>query len=360
MHDLELDAQHACPALYMIRGSSSLLDDGSSLRFSVIIANYNYGRFITDAIRSALDQDWPSLEVIVVDDGSTDDSRTIISSYGSRVQAIFQANQGQRCANNAGFAMASGDVVVFLDADDVLAPDFASCVAAAWRSGLSKVQVQMMRVGADRQPLGIVVPAIASAPSAAQVRNWMMTTGEYPTPPGSGNAYARDFLDKFFPIGADCDSSTDSTCLAYAPLLGEVETVLRPLAEYRIHGTNDSSLAAAADRFGREIARAYLRHQNAESVCRKLGLTAPEAGCLRRGRHLLQLRAASLRSAPQAHPAVAGGWWATLADAIRSLLPYGIEGFSKRLLVAGWSAATLLAPQPLARILIARRFARSG
>ncbi|MFC0588231.1 glycosyltransferase [Novosphingobium aquiterrae] len=331
-----------------------------TLRFSILIANYNYGRFVADAIDSALAQRWPFVEVIVVDDGSTDNSREIIATFGSRIRTILQSNGRQRSANNAAFAASSGDVVVFLDADDILDPAFAPTVARAWRPGLSKIQVQMKRVTADRRPIGIVVPAIASAPTPEQVRDWMTSTGEYPTPPGSGNAYSRDFLRKFFPIGEDCDSSTDSTCLALAPLLGDVVTVLEPLAEYRIHGSNDSSLKASPDRFGREVARAYLRHGNAAAACDQLGLPGPRANCLRRGRHLLQLRAASLRLAPRLHPAIAGGRWRTLADALRSLLPYGNESVVKRLLIAGWTVATLIAPRRLARVLIDRRFARSG
>ena len=332
----------------------------AALRFSFVIANYNYGRYVADAIDSALAQDWPWVEVVVVDDGSSDNSREVIAAYGSRVQAIFQQNSGQRRANNAGYAASQGDVVVFLDADDVLAPGFAAAVAAVWRPGVSKVQVQMERVDAARKPLGVRVPAIAAAPSAAEIRAWMIATGEYPTPPGSGNAYSRTFLDAFFPIGEEADSSTDSTCLALAPLLGDVVTVLEPLVEYRIHGANDSSLQAAPERFGREVARAIRRHGDAEAACQRLGLAGPEPGCIRKGRHLLQLRAASLRLAPGEHPAATGGWLATFADAARALLPYGYDSLRKRVLASGWTMAVLLAPRPLARALIARRFARAG
>ena len=61
--------------------------------------------------------------MIVVDDGSTDDSRRVIESYGDRVTAIFQENGGQAAAFNTGFAASSGEIVIFLDADDLLAPD---------------------------------------------------------------------------------------------------------------------------------------------------------------------------------------------------------------------------------------------
>src|SRR4051812_16040279 len=90
---------------------------------SIIINNYNYGHFLRDAIDSALAQTYPCTEVIVVDDGSTDDSREVIAGYGQRVTAVFKENGGQASAFNAGFAASRGEVVVFLDADDTLLPN---------------------------------------------------------------------------------------------------------------------------------------------------------------------------------------------------------------------------------------------
>src|SRR5690242_16227633 len=98
---------------------------------SIIIDNYNYGRYLAAAIDSALSQTHQPLEVIVVDDGSTDDSRAVLDRYAGRVIAITQANAGQASALNAGFARSHGEAVIFLDADDVLLPEQAARVAAA-------------------------------------------------------------------------------------------------------------------------------------------------------------------------------------------------------------------------------------
>ncbi len=325
-------------------------------RFSVIIANYNYVRFVARAIESALDLDWPHVEVIVVDDGSSDGSRAAIEGFADRVQTIFQPNGGQRVANNAGFAASRGDIVVFLDADDILDPAFARAVAAVWRPGVSKVQVQMTRVDAQERSLGSVLPAIAQAPHPEEVRRWTVEMTEYPTPPGSGNAYARDFLERFFPIGPEHDSSTDSTCLALAPLLGDVVTVLQALVLYRQHGENDSNLFATPGRFGREVARAMSRQRTAERICSDLGTPPPDKARLRSSRHLLQLRVASLRMDPSSHPLPDDSRRVAMIDAIHSVGRRGFDPLSKRLAVALWSIATLTAPRQLADRLVRWRF----
>lgn len=91
---------------------------------SVVIPNYNYARFLGEAIESALGQDHPRLEVIVVDDGSRDDSLAVAGRYP--VQLVAQSNRGLAAARNAGAARAQGAYFVFLDADDTLPPDYVS------------------------------------------------------------------------------------------------------------------------------------------------------------------------------------------------------------------------------------------
>ncbi|WPJ94988.1 glycosyltransferase [Coraliomargarita algicola] len=89
---------------------------------SVIIPNYNGARFLGEAIDSVLSQQGVAVEVIVIDDGSSDGSRAIIESYGARIRSIFQQNLGACAARNAGLELAQGDYVKFLDSDDRLSP----------------------------------------------------------------------------------------------------------------------------------------------------------------------------------------------------------------------------------------------
>jgi glycosyltransferase involved in cell wall biosynthesis len=89
---------------------------------SIVIPSYNYAHFLREAIDSALGQTYPPLEVIVVDDGSTDATPEVLASYGERIRVIRQQNQGVARARNAGIAVARGEYVAFLDADDVWHP----------------------------------------------------------------------------------------------------------------------------------------------------------------------------------------------------------------------------------------------
>ncbi|AFY32693.1 glycosyltransferase family 2 protein [Calothrix sp. PCC 7507] len=90
---------------------------------SILINNYNYGHFLKAAIDSALEQTYSHIEVIVVDDGSTDNSREVIASYGDRLIPILKENSGQASAFNVGFAASQGDIICFLDSDDVFIPE---------------------------------------------------------------------------------------------------------------------------------------------------------------------------------------------------------------------------------------------
>ena len=89
---------------------------------SIIINNYNYERFLAEAIDSALNQTYTNIEVIVVDDGSTDNSRNVISAYGTRIVPILKSNGGQISALNAGVEASQGEIIFFLDADDMFLP----------------------------------------------------------------------------------------------------------------------------------------------------------------------------------------------------------------------------------------------
>lgn len=90
---------------------------------SIIITCYNYGRFLAQAIDSALAQTYPNVEIIVVDDGSTDNTREVAEQYGAHIKYIYQSNAGVAHARNHGLAESKGHFINFLDADDWLLPE---------------------------------------------------------------------------------------------------------------------------------------------------------------------------------------------------------------------------------------------
>lgn len=92
-------------------------------RISVIIPTHNRADFLSQAIDSVLDQSLPAAELIVVDDGSTDDTASLLAGYGDRLRVIRQENRGPAAARNSGIRVSSASFLAFLDSDDWFAPD---------------------------------------------------------------------------------------------------------------------------------------------------------------------------------------------------------------------------------------------
>jgi glycosyltransferase involved in cell wall biosynthesis len=91
-------------------------------RISVIIPTYNHAQHLGEAIESVLSQDYPDMEVIVVDDGSSDNTREVTTNYGGKIICVEQPNGGCALARNAGLNIATGEYIAFLDSDDSLLP----------------------------------------------------------------------------------------------------------------------------------------------------------------------------------------------------------------------------------------------
>ena len=326
-------------------------------KISVVIPNFNYEAYVGPAIDSALNLDWPDVEVIVIDDGSTDNSRAVIAGYGARISTILQPNSGQLVACNKGFAMSRGEIVIFLDSDDLLHPTLARELAAVWTPGTSKVQVQMRSIDADGQPLDAYFPQYAVVPTPEQVRQWCTTTTAYPTPPGSGNAYSRWFLERIFPLTNTCGTANDSYCLAAAPFLGDVYTVAKPLVSYRIHGKNQGAMSKLdVHQFARQLTRAQQRFAYAQGIARSVGIVLPPKA-IDRSLSTLCYRLASLRLAPDTHPIPGDSAWRVLGDVATAF--FAPQGFSlkARVAILVWACLVCLAPPAAARRLVLWRFA---
>lgn len=103
-------------------------------KLSIVVVNYNYGHFLPVTIASCLAQSYTNMEIIVVDDGSTDTSKDIILGFGDQIISVLRHNRGHAAALNAGFAASSGDIVCLLDADDLFLPERAERVAELFAS----------------------------------------------------------------------------------------------------------------------------------------------------------------------------------------------------------------------------------
>ncbi len=103
---------------------------------SIIIPAYNSEKFLGETVRSALAQTWPHKEIIIVDDGSTDGTLNLARQFESRqVKVLTQKNRGAACARNAGLAVAQGDFIQWLDADDLLVPEKISLQLSGRNTG---------------------------------------------------------------------------------------------------------------------------------------------------------------------------------------------------------------------------------
>jgi len=92
-------------------------------RISVVIPAYNCDRYVAQAVESVLHQTYSSVEIIVIDDGSQDNTRQVLQPYSAQIRYVYQDNQGVSVARNHGINLARGEFVAFLDADDVFLPD---------------------------------------------------------------------------------------------------------------------------------------------------------------------------------------------------------------------------------------------
>lgn len=327
---------------------------------SVIIPNYNYESYVGQAIDSALNLDWPDVEVIVIDDGSTDNSRHIIASYGSRITTILQSNSGQLVACNKGLAMSRGDVVIFLDSDDILHSSLPQALAEVWTDKVSKVQVQMRTVDAQGRATGAFFPQFHIVPTPEEVKQWSTATTAYPTPPGSGNAYSRWFVDKIFPLQNTAGTANDSYCLAAAPYLGDVITIAKPLVSYRIHGKNQGALSKLdLHQFERQMTRARQRQAYAKSIAATVGIELSDSA-VDRSLSYLCYRIASLRLAPATHPIKGDSVFKILGNfAAAFFAPQGVS-LKGRVAMVGWGFAVGLLPLAWASKLVLWRFAPSA
>jgi hypothetical protein len=325
------------------------------MRLSVIIANYNYRDFVGAAIESALAIDWPDKEVIVVDDASTDDSRSVIKGFGDRITAYFRPKSHQLGAHSFGFEQSTGDVIIFLDADDLLEPEVMKEVAKVWRPRVSKVQFRMNLIDAAGTQLGSAIPQFPPKNDPEKLRRAYLCTMAYTTPPGSGNAYSRDFVREALAVPSAIPQS-DALFLTLAPILGDVLTIRKPLARYRIHPASYGGMRSLDPikfriRLEQDVERAHLL----ATVARRIGSPVPPHPVARSLNHL-QYRLASYLVEPAAHPFPEDTKWSLVCRLISSQTKSSQMPLRDRVILLVWTIACALTSQKCRRNLVLWRF----
>jgi glycosyltransferase involved in cell wall biosynthesis len=228
---------------------------------TVLVNNFNYARFLSAAIDSALAQSYEPVELVVVDDGSTDESRDVLSSYGDSIVSVLKENGGQASTFNAGFARSGGGIVMFLDSDDLLHPDAASRVVDAFsehpEAGL--VQARLELADAGGAPLGRFVPPAYIRMPTGDLRHRLrdLNNGSW-WAPTSGVAVTATVLAEVLPLPEEpFRIAADIGLTRAAALCAPVVSLATPGGYYRSHGSNYANrgeldltkLRADVDRF---------------------------------------------------------------------------------------------------------------
>jgi glycosyltransferase involved in cell wall biosynthesis len=316
---------------------------------SIIISNYNYDRFLAQAIESALGQTYAHTEVIVVDDGSTDQSREIIANYGDRIIPILQLNGKQAAAFNSGFAKSRGDIILFLDSDDYLFPQAVERIVDLWNPQLAKVHYRLSVVDGNGQSLGYSSPQGNELLSKGEVWRRLLEVGGYVSTPTSGNALSRRAMEHVFPI-PDTYKTTADDYLSYSiPFYGNVEAIEEPLGAYRIHSNNQWALTTVTgDRFHRFVRHDLQNYALLMQKANQLGYVIPK-DLEDRSIGRLWSRIISLRLDPQKHPVASDSSPSLIYRGIRSLWKYSSFNWQKRFIYSLWFLWVGLMPLPLAK-----------
>ncbi|MEL6927191.1 MAG: glycosyltransferase [Cyanobacteria bacterium J06600_6] len=307
-----------------------------SILVSIIINNYNYERFLPEAIDSALNQSYQHLEVIVVDDGSTDNSRQIIAEYGDRIIPILQPNGKQAAAFNSGFARSQGEIIIFLDSDDYLFPQAVAQIVAQWQPNLAKIHYRLSVVDGKGQSLGYSSPQGSVPLSQGKVWQTLLSRGGYISTPTSGNALSRRALQDLFPIPDRYKLTADDYLSFQVPFYGEVVAIESPLGVYRVHDSNQWALATVTgDRFKRFVRHDLENFDLLSKKARDLGHQIPSDLEIRSiGR--LWSRIISFRLNPQTHPIQGDRSDQLIYWGIKCLWKYSEFNLPKRIFYSLW------------------------
>ena len=212
---------------------------------SILIDNYNYAGFLQSAIESALNQTHRAVEIIVVDDGSTDSSRQVIEAYKDSVIPIFKENGGQASALNVGVARSSGTIICFLDSDDEFLPTKVERVVQFFEDNdlttkpvLVHHPLQIRDEKSAKLTGKLLGRTHASPLNLYDFAKRLHYIG-YHASATSGISLSRPLANLLFPLPENRRwASADEFVVKGASLVGQLYSFNCPLGIYRVHGDN--------------------------------------------------------------------------------------------------------------------------
>jgi glycosyltransferase involved in cell wall biosynthesis len=320
----------------------------------IVITNHNYGRFLETALNSACGQSYGRINVIAVDDGSTDDSRAILNRYDGEVDVVFKDRGGQASALNAGIERCDGDILLTLDADDVLRPHAAERVAEAFAADpdLAKVQFRMAVIDAAGGPTGATKPTShLVAPSGDMRRAELAFPFDIPWLPGGGTAFRMDAVRRILPI-PESDyprCGADWYLVHLSALLGTAAAIDDVCAEYRAHGDN----AYEMDRTDLDLGHVRDSIAYASATTVHLSALAREVAIAHSEPILsvadLANRLVSVKLEPDLHPIDGDRPWALARQSVRAVGRRFDVAWPMKAMFVSWFGVMAIVPRGLAR-----------
>lgn len=210
---------------------------------SIVVPAYNHATYLQECIESILAQDYPRVELIVLNDGSTDNTPEILRTYGSRFHWENQPNMGQSATLNKGWAIASGAILAYLSADDTLRPKAVSEAVAAFmaRPEIVATYCDFDLIDENSQPLRKI------ATRDFHVRDLVL---DLVCQPGPGAFFLRDAFMLAGPWNPELSQNPDLDFWLRLSLIGNFLRIPKVLAEFRVHegsSTNQSANISRAD-----------------------------------------------------------------------------------------------------------------
>jgi glycosyltransferase involved in cell wall biosynthesis len=254
----------------VIGGAAGAPTEMSSPTVTALIDTYNYGHFVEEAIESVLAQDFPAdqLEILVVDDGSTDDTRARVEKYAGRVKYLYKPNGGQASAFNFGLANAQGDIVAFLDADDYWLPGKLRRVLEAFElhpnAGLVYHAVRELRSNTAE------LRDFSFNEVSGDIAHDRKKILQYTAAPTTGLTFRKQCVRQLLPLNESLIIEADAVLTALIIFVAPVVAIAEPLGVYRIHGANLFSESSAVADPKRQVMRLAMMETVIEEIDRWL------------------------------------------------------------------------------------------